>query len=47
MLCKVVENRYNKSIKFVTELSEEKENSTIYVTDDDLSKININVETEG
>ena len=47
MLCKVVENRYNKSIKFATELSEEKENSTIYVTDDDLSKININVETEG
>ena len=47
MLCKVVENRYNKYIKFVTELSEEKENSTIYVTEDDLSKININVETEG
>ncbi|SEA93162.1 DNA polymerase-3 subunit gamma/tau [Oribacterium sp. KHPX15] len=47
MLCKVVEDRYNKSIKFSTELSEEKENSTIYVTDDDLSKININIETEG
>ncbi|WP_031555645.1 DNA polymerase III subunit gamma/tau [Oribacterium sp. FC2011] len=47
MLCKVVEDRYNKSIKFATELSEEKENSTIYVTDDDLSKININIETEG
>jgi DNA polymerase-3 subunit gamma/tau len=47
MLCKVVENRYNKYIKFVTELSEEKENSTIYVTDDDMSKIKINVETEG
>ncbi|MBE6005485.1 MAG: DNA polymerase III subunit gamma/tau [Lachnospiraceae bacterium] len=47
MLCKVVENRYNKSIKFSTELSEEKENSTVYVTEDDLNKININIEIEG
>lgn len=47
MLCKVVENRYNKLIKFGVELSEEKENSTIYVTDDDLNKININIEMEG
>ncbi|SFG83270.1 DNA polymerase III subunit gamma/tau [Oribacterium sp. WCC10] len=47
MLCKVVENRYNKLIKFSTELSEEKENSTVYVTTDDLEQININIETEG
>ncbi len=47
MLSKVVENRYNKLIKFSIELSEEKENSTIYVTEDDLNKININIETEG
>ena len=47
MLCKVVENRYNKSIVFSTELSEEKENSTVYVTEDDLNKINMNIEIEG
>ncbi len=47
MLSKVVENRYNKLIKFNIELSEEKESSTIYVTEDDLNKINIDIETEG
>jgi len=47
MICNVVENRYNKLIKFNIELSEEKENSTIYVTEDDLNKINMNIEMEG
>lgn len=44
---RIVAEKYHKDIRFTTVLSEEDEAATVYVTDEDLSKIHMQVETEG
>ena len=44
---RIVAEKYHKDIRFSTVLSEEDEAATVYVTDEDLSKIHMQVETEG
>lgn len=44
---RIVAEKYHKDIRFTTVLSEEDEAATVYVTDEDLSKIHMPVETEG
>ena len=44
---RIVAEKYHKDIRFSTVLSEENEAATVYVTDEDLSKIHMQVETEG
>ena len=44
---RIVSEKYHKDIRFSTVLSEENEAATVYVTDEDLSKIHMQVETEG
>ena len=44
---RIVAEKYHKDIHFTTVLSEEDEAATVYVTDEDLSKIHMQVETEG
>ena len=44
---RIVAEKYHKDIRFTTVLSEENEAATVYVTDEDLSKIHMQVETEG
>ena len=44
---RIVAEKYHKDIHFSTVLSEENEAATVYVTDEDLSKIHMQVETEG
>lgn len=44
---RIVAEKYHKDIRFSTLLSEENEAATVYVTDEDLSKIHMQVETEG
>ena len=44
---RIVAEKYHKDIRFSTILSEDDEAATVYVTDEDLSKIHMQVETEG
>ncbi len=44
---RIVAEKYHKDIRFSMVLSEEDEAATVYVTDEDLSKIHMQVETEG
>ena len=44
---RIVAEKYHKDIRFSMVLSEDDEAATVYVTDEDLSKIHMQVETEG